>query len=93
MNEQKIIETLEEMILMYNREHRLSALENFNNNETCSKFHLHTAKTLRISIDGISTAVGVEIENFNDSFEVNTWKNGRLICLELYYDAIRISQR
>ena len=90
MNEQKIIETLEEMITMYNREQRLATLAKHDEDDVNSRYHFHTAVTLKISIDGIAMGLGTKITEFEDSFEVGTWNNGNLRRYDLFYTAIKI---
>ena len=93
MNEQKIIETLEEMILMYNRERRLAALAKIDNDDIEERRRSYAAYALKISINGIALGLGVEIAEFDDRFNVTLTDNGHSACVELSYTALKTIEK
>ena len=93
MNEQKIIETLEEMILMYNRERRLAALAKIDNDDIEERRRSYAATALKISINGIAIGLGIEIAEFDDRFDVTLTDNGHSAFVELSYTALKTIEK
>ena len=85
--------TLDEMILMYNRECRLAALAKIDNDGIEERCRLHSAIALKISIHGIALGLGVEIAEFNDRFNVTLTDNGHSAFVELSYTALKMIEK
>ena len=85
--------TLDEMILMYNRERRLAALAKIDNDDIEERRRSHAALALKISINGIALGLGAEIAEFDDRFNVTLTDNGHSACVELSYTALKTIEK
>lgn len=92
MNKEIILNTLEEMIVMFNREKRLEAVAIADRDFDLLKVRQHTAAALKIAIDGIALGAGVEIKKIDFTFDHSFWDaNSDLHTNELHSLALEIA--